>query len=40
MDSAVPWRITFHEHFAVRHRIPIEGSEENAKYVRYVTKGL
>ena len=41
-SKVVPWRdYTFHEHFAVRHRIPaFEGLRgERYKYVRYVDEG-
>lgn len=40
--KSIPWRkYTFHEHFAVRHRIPaFEGMRgERFKYVRYVDEG-
>ena len=41
-SKPIPWRThTFHEHFAVRHRIPaFEGMRSNGyKYVRYVDQG-
>ena len=41
-SKPTPWRThTFHEHFAVRHRIPaFEGMRSNRyKYVRYVDQG-
>ena len=41
-SKPIPWRThTFHEHFAVRHRIPaFEGMRSNRyKYVRYVDQG-
>ena len=41
-SKPIPWRThTFHEHFAVRHRIPaFEGMRSNRyKYVRYIDEG-